>query len=58
MCIRDRSYSIISGNDQNIFFINDEGNVIVSDGKLRGYGVGSDLLYIKEYLLAHEKKNN
>ena len=32
--------------------------VIGSDGKLRGYGGGSDLLYIKEYLLAHEKKNN
>ena len=29
------SYSIISGNDQNIFFINDEGNVIVSDGELK-----------------------
>ena len=31
--------------------------VIGSDGKLRGYAGGSDLLYIKEYLINHERAN-
>ena len=31
--------------------------VIGSDGKLRGYSGGSDLLYIKEYLINHERAN-
>ena len=29
--------------------------VLGSDGKLRGYAGGSDLLYIKEYLIKHER---
>ena len=31
--------------------------VIGSDGKLRGYAGGPDLLYIKKYLLNHEQSN-
>lgn len=31
--------------------------VIGSDGKLRGYAGGLDLLYIKKYLLNHEQSN-
>ena len=33
-------------NDQNIFFINDEGNVIVSDGKLIDYDVNNSFLLV------------
>ena len=40
------SYSIISGNDQNIFSINDEGNVIVLDGKMIDYDINNSFLLV------------
>ena len=40
------SYSIIFGNDQNIFSIDNDGNVIVSDGKLIDYDVDNSFLLV------------
>ena len=45
------SFSILSGNDQNIFSIDDEGNVIVQNGNLIDYDNKNFFLLVVHYHL-------